>query len=171
MKKQNIAIIGVIAFVLAVAVGYALFSETLNVNGTATAKGDFDVEFTEVGTINKVGYTDVEGTNDIAVISADKNTLTVKVNKLDYPGAYVEIPVTITNKGSVPAKLKDITETGLTQANRAVKVTYTGIAASDAAINQNETQSMTIKVEWDKDVNTSSENVEFKIQLNYEQAQ
>jgi len=171
MKKQNIAIIGVIAFVLAVAVGYALFSETLNINGTATAKGDFDVEFTSVGTINKVGYTDVDGTNDIAVISADKNTLTVKVNKLDYPGAYVEIPVTITNKGSVPAKLKDITETGLTAENRAVKVTYTGIAASDTAINQNETQSMTIKVEWDKDVNTSSENVTFKIQLNYEQAQ
>ncbi len=171
MKKQNIAIIGVIAFVLAVAVGYALFSETLNINGTATAKGDFDVEFTEVGTINKVGYTDVDGTNDIAVISADKNTLTVKVNKLDYPGAYVEIPVTITNKGSVPAKLKEIKETGLTESNRAVKVTYTGIAASDTAINQNETQSMTIKVEWDKDVNTSSENVEFKIELNYEQAQ
>lgn len=171
MKKQNIAIIGVIAFVLAVAVGYALFSETLNINGTATAEGDFDVEFTEVGTITKTGYTDVDGTNDIAVISADKNTLTVKVNKLDYPGAYVEIPVTITNKGSVPAKLKEIKETGLTQANRAVKVTYTGIAASDTAINQNETQSMTIKVEWDKDVNTSSENVEFKIQLNYEQAQ
>lgn len=171
MKKQNIAIIGVIAFVLAVAVGYALFSETLNINGTATAKGDFDVEFTEVGTITKTGYTDVDGTNDIAVISADKNTLTVKVNKLDYPGAYVEIPVTITNKGSVPAKLKEIKETGLTQENRAIKVTYTGIAASDTAINQNETQSMTIKVEWDKDVNTSSENVEFKIQLNYEQAQ
>lgn len=171
MKKQNIAIIGVIAFVLAVAVGYALFSETLNINGTATAKGDFDVEFTEVGTITKTGYTDVDGTNDIAVISTDKNTLTVKVNKLDYPGAYVEIPVTITNKGSVPAKLKEIKETGLTQENRAIKVTYTGIAASDTAINQNETQSMTIKVEWDKDVNTSSENVEFKIQLNYEQAQ
>lgn len=171
MKKQNIAIIGVIAFVLAVAVGYALFSETLNINGTATAKGDFDVEFTEVGTITKTGYTDVDGTNDIAVISADKNTLTIKVNKLDYPGAYVEIPVTITNKGSVPAKLKEIKETGLTQENRAIKVTYTGIAASDTAINQNETQSMTIKVEWDKDVNTSSENVEFKIQLNYEQAQ
>lgn len=171
MKKQNIAIIGVIAFVLAVAVGYALFSETLNINGTATAKGDFDVEFTEVGTITKSGYTDVDGTNDIAVISADKNTLTVKVNKLDYPGAYVEIPVTITNKGSVPAKLKEIKETGLTAENRAIKVTYTGIAASDTAINQNETQSMNIKVEWDKDVNASSENVEFKIQLNYEQAQ
>lgn len=170
MKKQNIAIIGVIAFVLAIAVGYALFSETLTVNGTATAKGDFDVEFTSVGTITKVGYTEqVEGT-EIASISSDKNTLTITVNKLDYPGAYVEIPVTITNKGSIDAKLKNINETGLTEENRAVKVTYSGIAASDTKIKQNETQSMTIKVEWDKDVNTSAENVTFQIQLNYVQA-
>ncbi len=170
MKKQNIAIIGVIAFVLAIAVGYALFSETLTVNGTATAKGDFDVEFTEVGEITKVGYTEQVAGTEIAAISSDKNTLTITVNKLDYPGAYVEIPVTITNKGSIDAKLKNISETGLTETDRAIKVTYSGIAASDAKIKQNETQSMTIKVEWDKDINTSAENVTFQIQLNYEQA-
>ena len=68
MKKQSIAIIGVIAFVLAVAVGYALFSETLTVTGTATATGDFDVEFTKVGTITKVGYTGA-GDSEIAAIS------------------------------------------------------------------------------------------------------
>ncbi len=171
MKKQNIVIIGVIAFILAVAVGYALFSETLTVNGTATAKGDFDVEFTEVGEITKVGYTEQVAGTKIAAISSDKNTLTITVNKLDYPGAYVEIPVTITNKGSIDAKLKNISETGLTETNRAVKVTYSGIAASDAKIKQNETQSMTIKVEWDKDINTSAEDVTFQVQLNYEQAE
>lgn len=171
MKKQSIAIIGVIAFVLAVAVGYALFSDTLTVNGTATAKGDFDVEFTKVGEITKVGYTEQVAGTEIAAISSDKNTLTITVNKLDYPGAYVEIPVTITNKGSIDAKLKNISETGLTETNRAVKVTYSGIAASDTKIKQNETQSMTIKVEWDKDINTSAEDVTFQVQLNYEQAQ
>ncbi len=170
MKKQSIAIIGVIAFVLAVAVGYALFSETLTVTGTATATGNFDVEFTKVGTITKVGYTGA-GDSEIAVISPDKNTLTVTVNKLDYPGAYVEIPVTITNKGSVSAKLKNINETGLTADSRAIKVTYTGVAASDTPIDTNGTQEMNIKVEWDKTVNTSSSDVTFQIQLEYEQAQ
>lgn len=169
MKKQSIAIIGVIAFVLAVAVGYALFSETLTVTGTATATGNFDVEFTKVGTITKVGYTGA-GDSEIAVISPDKNTLTVTVNKLDYPGAYVEIPVTITNKGSVSAKLKNINETGLTADSRAIKVTYTGVAASDTPIDTNGTQEMNIKVEWDKTVNTSSSDVTFQIQLEYEQA-
>ena len=43
MKKQNIAIIAVVALVLAVAVGYALFSQTINITGTATAQGSFDV--------------------------------------------------------------------------------------------------------------------------------
>ena len=170
MKKQSIAIIGVIAFVLAVAVGYALFSETWTVTGTATATGNFDVEFTKVGTITKVGYTGA-GDSEIAVISPDKNTLTVTVNKLDYPGAYVEIPVTITNKGSVSAKLKNINETGLTADSRAIKVTYTGVAASDTPIDTNGTQEMNIKVEWDKTVNTSSSDVTFQIQLEYEQAQ
>ncbi len=170
MKKQSIAIIGVIAFVLAVAVGYALFSETLTVTGTATATGDFDVEFTKVGTITKVGYTGA-GDSEIAAISPDKNTLTVTVNKLDYPGAYVEIPVTITNKGSVSAKLKNIKETGLTADSRAIKVTYTGVAASDTPIATNGTQEMNIKVEWDKTVNTGSSDVTFQIQLEYEQAQ
>ena len=36
MKKNSMAIIGVVAFVLAVAVGYAWFSETINVNGIFT---------------------------------------------------------------------------------------------------------------------------------------
>ena len=45
MKKQNIIVVGIIAFILTVAVGYALFSETLTISGTATAEGTFDVEF------------------------------------------------------------------------------------------------------------------------------
>lgn len=173
MKKQNIVIIGVIALVLAVAIGYALFSETLTINGTATAQGDFNVEFTSVGEITKVGYTDQTAQNgaNIAVIEDNNNKLKITVNKLDYPGAYVEIPVTITNKGSVPAKLKNIRETGLTEKSRSVKVTYSGIAASETVINQNDTQSMKIKVEWDKDVNTTASDVSFTIELEYEQVE
>ena len=176
MKKQNIAIVAVVAFVLAVAVGYALFSETLKVEGTATAKGTFDVEFTSIGEITKVGYTETNdengnGTSDnIAVISDDKNTLTVTVNKLDYPGAYVEIPVTITNKGSIPAKLKSIKQTGLDESSSPIKVSYTGLAASETPIQTDATQNMKIRVEWLKDNNNIAEKATFTITLDYEQA-
>ncbi len=167
MKKQNIAIIGVIAFVLAIAVGYALFSETITVTGTATAKGSFDVEFTSVGTPVCSGFSqDCKATN-LANISADKNTLTVTVDKLQYPGAYVEIPVTVTNVGTIPAILTGITESGIGSTNSAVKVTYTGIAASNAEIAQGTPATFTIRVEWNKDINTTAENVEFSLGLNY----
>ena len=171
MKKQNIAIIGVIAFVLAVAVGYALFSQTLTINGTATAKGSFDVQFTQVGQATSVGYTKVAESADLARISEDGTTLTITVNKLDYPGAYVEIPVTIQNKGTIPAKLKEIVQTGLKDETGPIKVSYSGLAASETPINTNETQSMTIKVEWLPGVNTNTADggVTFTIALKYEQ--
>lgn len=168
MKKQNIAIIGVIAFVLAVAVGYALFSETINVNGTANAKGNFDVEFTSVGTPTCEGYSKDCTAANLASIAADKNSLTVTVKDLTYPGAYVEIPVTITNQGSIPAVLKSINETGLTN-NASIKVSYSGIAASDTPIASKGTQSMKIRVEWDENSNAEAEDVQFSIALNYEQ--
>ena len=171
MKKQNIIIIGLIAVILTMAVGYALFSETININGTATADGTFDVEFTSVGTPTCIGFTGTCDAATLTSISTDKNTLNITVNKLEFPGAYVEIPVTITNKGSVSAKLKNINETGLTADSRAIKVTYTGVAASDTPIDTNGTQEMNIKVEWDKTVNTGSSDVTFQIQLEYEQAQ
>ena len=169
MKKQNIAIIGVIAFVLAIAVGYALFSETITVTGTATAKGSFDVEFTEVGNPTCSGFSEECTKANLAVISEDKNTLTVTVDKLQYPGAYVEIPVTVTNVGTIPAILTGITESGIGSTTSPVKVTYTGIAASDAEIAQGTPATFTVRVEWNQDINTTAEEVEFSIGLNYKQ--
>lgn len=170
MKKNSMAIIGVVAFVLAVAVGYALFSETINVNGSATAKGDFDVEFTSVGTPTCIGFTGTCDAATLTSISTDKNTLNITVNKLEFPGAYVEIPVTVTSKGTIPASLKSITETGLIT-DEAVKVSYTGLAElKNKKLEQNGTQSFNIKVMWDENSNKSSENVSFSIKLNYEQA-
>lgn len=171
MKKQSIVIIGVIAFVLALAVGYALFSKTLTITGVATASGDFDVEFTEIGEITSSGYTKqvTEPDHQLAEISSGKDELTINVNKLDYPGAYVEIPVTITNKGSIPAKLKQIKQTGLDTEEGPIKVTYTGVATTDEPINQNETKEMTIRVEWLENVDETASNAEFTITLEYEQ--
>lgn len=141
MKKQNIAIIGVIAFVLAVAVGYALFSQTLTINGTATAKGSFDVVFQLTNdekdtkltydptcnagykycTANKYDLEAVVQEDDetgektaVAVVdkAAGSHNLTVTVNKLTYPGATITIPFRVKNIGSIDAKLVSINQTG-----------------------------------------------------------
>ncbi len=165
MKRNNIIAIGVIVFALAVAIGYALFQESLNVTGTATAQGTFDVQFTQANIQTEVGSSGAQ-----ANIEEGGKTLTITVPKLEYPGAYVEIPVTVTNKGSIPAILTNIEETGLTVDSRAVKVTYTGLTElKNQEVTQNGTQTFTIKVEWDPNVNTGAEDVSFSIRLDYKQ--
>ena len=46
MVRKNKLLIGCLALLLVLSVGYALFSETITINGTATAKGSFDITTT-----------------------------------------------------------------------------------------------------------------------------
>lgn len=164
LRKQSVIVVGIIAFLLALSVGYALFSETITINGTATAKGNFDVEFTNAIITNEVG-----STGSSAVISTDKNSLDITVPKLEYPGAYAEISVTVTNRGTIPAILNGIEENGLIN-DTSIKISYAGLKElKDQTLNQNGTQTFTIKVMWDESSNVSSSNVKFTIKLNYEQ--
>lgn len=193
MKKQNIAIIAVIALVLAVSVGYALFSQTLTITGTAKASGSFDVQFTEIGDIKSYGYIDtnaVEGEEDtaakarIAKIEDNGHKLTISVDRLSYPGAYVTIPVKVQNKGSIPVKLKEIhqvDDSGNVTVTRdesstanAIVVSYTGLATKDVQLNQNDTADMSIAVKWDEsvtggDTNSVDDSVTFTVELVYDQ--
>lgn len=176
MKKQNIIIIVVAAIILTMAVGYAIFAKTLDIIGTATAKGNLDVEFTSIGEITSKGYTKqvTNPVHELAEISSKKDALTITVNKLDYPGAYVEIPVTVTNKGSIPAKLININQEGLKSDDGPLKVSYKGLAASEIPINQNETQTMIVRIEWldkgtEEDSDIEIKDAKFTITLEYEQ--
>ena len=194
MKKQNIVIIAVIALVLVLAVGYALFSETLTISGTATATASLDVQFTAVGddeaqggsTLTAaVGYTHVatNPTHKIATISQDGKAVVIRVNKLDYPGAYVEIPVTVTNVGSLTATLGAATLTGtFTSAESPIIVSYTydGVAYSSLTTSQKElapnaSKTIIVHVEWDPNNNTTTAepanlDAQFTITLPYNQS-
>lgn len=97
--------------VLLLAVGYAAFSDTLNISGTASANGTFDIQFTEPKILDKQGIT--EDANDATTqvkceVSADGKTLNVKVPGMQYPGAGARFSVIISNKGTIPAKIKRI---------------------------------------------------------------
>ncbi len=175
MKKQNIVIIAVIALVLVLAVGYALFSETLTINGTATASANFDVEFTSIGSVTSAGYTKqtTDPVHEIAAISNDKNAVVIQVNKLDYPGAYVDIPITITNVGTLQATLNAINITGWKSTSTPIKVSYTyagttitdtdnaaalaSVAVADREIAPQGTKVITVHVEWDANDNTTTQ--------------
>ncbi len=181
MKKQNIAIIGVIAFVLAVAVGYALFSQTLTINGTATAKGSFDVifqltndandtELTYKSTCN-AGYkycdnntyvfdkTDAtEATapkTAVAALTDSNHTLTITVDKLTYPGATITVPFRVKNVGTIDAKLKSINQTGTDGNGKAedaiMSIVYEGPATTDEVLASEAYKDGKIVITWPAD--------------------
>ena len=162
MKKQNFLVIIFVMFCLSLTVGYALFSETIEINGTATAKGTFDVVFK-----NAVVKTEVGSTEASAVVSDDNNTLTLTVPKLEYPGAYVEFTVDVVNEGTIPAVLNGITETGLT-ANPNIKITYSGVT-KDEQMAQSDKRTITIRVEWLYESESSAKDISFSIKLDYQQ--
>ncbi len=114
MNKKKGIIIGVVLFILAVAVGYALFSDTLTINGTATAKGEFDLVYsctpglTNEGFINADAFAssqiklDNNYTNDSCSVNDNKITYSAELLQ---PEATRNFTIKITNTGSISAQL------------------------------------------------------------------
>ncbi len=109
-NKKSKILIGCLALLLVLSVGYAYFSQNITINGTATAKGSFDLTSTcEMVTED---FTLGDGTS----IPASTGTGTCKVegNKItttstfSKPSDEVYHNVTITNNGTIPAVLKTV---------------------------------------------------------------
>ena len=99
MNKENKILLGVLAFVVVCVVGYALFSETITINGTATATGDFDIGF-------ECSVMQVNG-NAKGDCSISGQTI-ITTSSLTMPTDAAIYTVTLTNKGSIPAVLKTV---------------------------------------------------------------
>ena len=196
MKKQNIAVIVLTLIVILLAIGYALFNESLEIKGTVNASGSFNVEFYEIGTPTTVGYTKQTTNPDHSLVqrSLDHNAVVIRVNKLDYPGAYVLIPITIKNVGAIDATLTGINVTGsINLSSSPIRLTYTyegeefsNLDATDKLIAVDDTKEILVKVEWlegnntttaepnnpahfDTDDNTVVGDSQFTITLDYQQ--
>ncbi len=102
MKKKNMVIIGVVALILVVAVGYALFSSTLNINGTATAKGDFNLTYA-------CEIDESSSNEDLASCQVEEGNKVTMESTLSKPNDAVIFHVTVTNNGTIPAVLKGVT--------------------------------------------------------------
>lgn len=111
--KKNI-IIGVVALLLAVSVGYALFSDTLNINGTAKADGTFQLTYEcQPGMDEDIWLPlyDLEKEqgykNDTCSVNGDTINFS---SELEYPGATRYFTIKVTNNGSINAVLSDLEE-------------------------------------------------------------
>ena len=119
--NKKILIIMIIVLLLALAVGYAAFSDVLSISGTANARGTFDLQFENAEVVQCIG---ANKENTTIEISSDKNTLTVNAADLSYPGAGVEYSVDIVNVGTIPAEVQSVTPTNITGSD---KIKLTGL--------------------------------------------
>ena len=158
MNKQNKIIVGVVALILALTVGYAIFSQSLNINGTAKAQGNLDIVFSEVGEIFYQGANETT----TAEITENGKKLVIEGTELNYPTAYVDIPVTIINNGTVDGILESITVENLETDD--IKISINGIENNQIVkiykANDDTTKvKATVRVEWLDKTDTKTESV------------
>jgi len=169
-NNKNIVIIMLAILLLVLAVGYAAFSDILTISGTANAKGTFDLEFQNVEVVKNVGA-DIDKTT--ATISEDKNTLTVNVVDLSYPGSGVEFSVDIVNVGTIPAEVKAVTPINITGSDK-IKVTGLDVIKADhPKIEVGDKCNIHFTVEWTADAGEILENessISFGLQVEYVQS-
>lgn len=173
-KKAFIVVLAVVLLV-ALGVGYAAFSDSLSIIGTANAKGTFDLEFSTASIVSSKGVR-TTGENPTAVsISNDKNTLNVTVADLSYPGAGAQFRAVIKNVGSVPAKISSIEPTNITGNGKAIKITgLDQITTEHPTLQPNGTCTIDFTVEWDSSVTNlengvDGEDCSFSLVMNYAQ--
>ena len=177
-KKNYVAIVLVILLV-AMAVGYAAFSGTLTVSGTANASGKWSVIFKDPTITQSI----VTGTaKNTATVQDGGKSIDVSVN-LATPGDGATITAKIANEGSYDAALKGFTVTGDGFEDQGagvwkngailVKVPTINDDGSDVISATDGTKTFKFTVEWDSTVEEltgGSETADFTITFNYEQA-
>ncbi len=104
-SKKNNTLVVLIVLLLALALGYAAFSATLNINGTATGTGTWDIHFQSAALLKADGTADTS--HGTATVTAP-DTITATVN-LAYPGDGVLLEAVVVNAGTIPAKLTSLT--------------------------------------------------------------
>lgn len=111
MSNKNKILVGCLALLLALSVGYALFSDTITINGTATAKGEFATSMTcGITDDNQIMYDTGLGSSgefEGATITCENSVVTSQVT-FTRPGSRMLFYVEVENTGTIPYKLKSV---------------------------------------------------------------
>lgn len=163
-SKKNYVLIVLVVLLLALAVGYAAFSQSLTISGTATGSTTWDVKFVSA-TINESGHGDAPTVAD--------NSITVNP-VLSYPGDGCTVTANIKNAGTLPAKLTEFTLTGTDGTtpftNSDVTIEIPTIATDGTeVIAAGKTCPITISIKWNTDSTATSVSAPFKVNFEYTQ--
>ena len=163
-QKQRIVILTLGAVILGLVLGYAALSQVLNINGTSSISGDFNIQIVALDE-NTMNYAQT-------VSKSGLGTTTVSFTvDLESPGASAIYDVTVENKGSIDAVLKSIE--GIDEANLSapldVKFSTTGIEEGDPLL-KGQRKTFQVQVRWDSSATEIPDtNKTLVLKLNYEQ--
>lgn len=176
-KKKNRVIIALAAIIGFMAVGYALLSQELTINGTANIDSTWDVKITDItpgefegGASNSLD----EGEEEILPsVSGDGLTATFSVD-LTQPGDQGVYIITVTNNGTIPAKLMSAPDVTTINGEEPTEIQFNVSVLDDKMLLQpTETAQIAVVAAWP---DTSSEIPEGEVSktatitLNYQQA-
>lgn len=148
-----------ILLVAGVSIGYAALQTTLSINGTTTInKVGWDIHF------ENIVVAEGAAENGSAIINANDNTEVTYNVTLGEPGDFYEFSVDIKNAGTLPAKLESIVNPGLTEEEELyANYTVTGMPAVNSVLAAGESKTVTIRVEFDPDIEPEDLPTENKI--------
>ena len=184
-KSKNIVIIALCITLIFMGVGFSALTANLEINGTATVSGKWDVRITSIEATEAViaGAT-VEDTTTLDGSVNAEGTLASFTAALTQPGDYILYTVTVANNGNIDAVLKGYTpengdgaQAGVSEFN-AIKYTFvdTANAVGTELAATTGTHTFTVKAEYDETkvgVNAPKEDADktrtYNLFLNYEQ--
>lgn len=166
-SMRNKLIVAALVLVGLATVAYAAFSQQLQISGTGTASGDWDVKITGIVRTNATGATD-DPAPSFTGTSATFNT------ELAYPGATATYQVTVSNEGSIPAKLDAITDLATINSGAPAYIKYSvsGVTAGTTTLAAGATNTVDVTVTWDVNETqptTTGESKTATINLDYSQ--
>ncbi len=163
-QKQRIIIGTLCAVIIGLAIGYAVLSQQLNINGTGGIASDFNILFTNIeeGTMN--------GATTINKQITDSTTATFTID-LKSPGSNGEYLITVENRGTIDAMVESIS--GIDEANQAAPTDIT-FSISDIAVNDKlkakESKVFKVKVNWDSNSTSIPDtNKDLTLTINFAQ--
>ena len=169
-QKQRIVIGVLCSVIIGLAVGYAVLSQQLNIQGTGSITSDFNIVFTNIEEINQIpesgDYNDFDNgvlgglhitTHDITTLQADvTNDHQIDLNvDMKKPGAMGVYEITVENTGKLDGYISDIT--GLDEANasepRDIQFTLYNFKENQK-IRVGEEKKFILVVSWNEDATT-----------------
>lgn len=143
-NSKGLFIVGLLAIILVMSVGYATFTTDLNINGNAEITGEWNVEIIGIEA-KQVNGTASAGTPTFNATSATFDADLVK------PGDSVTYTVTIKNKGSINATLAGTNFTEQEDGSPAIIYSHTEPAQS---LEAGATTTMTVTATYDESYET-----------------